>query len=138
MEKFKYQKGWLFHEGMGIGYPTIGLVSFVGYSFIGMEFKPWVPFVIIGLIIWVIYAIIKFTKANSFSVELNERSIRVSDVELKWETITKIEILGGLGANAALKLTSVDGTSIEIPGATDSIQYIKGFIEGHVKNILIT
>jgi hypothetical protein len=46
----------------------------------------------------------------------------------------KIELANGLGDAPAIVLHTKSGHTLAVAGATDSIQYVKGFIEGHAKN----
>ena len=136
MEKFKCNKGWIFHKVMEIGYPMIPLIAFIGYASIGMKlkFEWWIPLLIIALITWVIYAIIKLRKAIVYSVEITEQSIRVSGNEAEWENITHVGISNKGGDNAAIVLHQIKGKSLYIIGATSGIEYLKGFVKGHARN----
>jgi hypothetical protein len=140
MEKFMYRKGWILHKGMEIGYPSIPLIAFIGYAVIGLklEFKWWVPIILIGFVGWLVYAVINFFKAIKFSVELTEHSIRAAGVEALWENINIIGFVNGAGDDPVVVMHQINGKSLYIPGATDGIEYIKGYIKGHAKNASFT
>ena len=129
METFKFNKGWRMHKIMAIGYPSIALLGLIAYLSIGFRLSEAGPIIVLGLLIWLIYEIIKLRKALSYIVELSEESIKVSGVEAKWENINKIGIMSAAGDKASIILHQINGPSLYILGATDGIQYVKGFIE---------
>lgn len=144
MEKFGYNKGWKGHKFMACGYPVIGLLGIAAFGLFVVlpsrgdafrfEFKWWVPLFVIALIVWVLIEIGKFRKALGYSVELSEEFIRVRDEQAKWEDVSKIEFKNGLGDDPAIILHTKRGQALAIAAATDSMEYVKGFIEGHAKN----
>lgn len=144
MEKFGYKKGWKAHKFMECGYPVIALLGIAalglfvvlpsrGQSF-RSEFKWWVPLFAVALIVWAVIEIRKFRKALGYSVELTEDSIRVRGDQSRWEDVTRIEFKSGLGDAPAIIVHTKRGQALAIAGATDGIQYVKGFIEGHAKS----
>lgn len=144
MEQFGYNKGWKGHKFMACGYPVIALLGIAAFGLFVVlpsrgdafrfEFKWWVPLFVIALIVWAVIEIGKFKKALGYSVELSEDSIRVRGEQARWEDVSQIEFKNGLGDNPAIILHTKAEQALAIAGATDSIQYVKGFIEGHAKN----
>jgi len=141
MEKFGYNKAWKAKMLMECSYPVIFLLGvlaiglFIVWPSGGVaEFKWWMPLLVIGLIIWAIIEIGKYRKALAFLVELSEETIRVGDKRASWADISKVESRRAFGDVPAIILHTNSGTSLNIPAATESLPYIKGFIDNRTKS----
>jgi len=144
MEKFGYQKGWKAHEFMDCGYPVFPLLLLLAFWVLlvlpsrgeasGANFKWWVPPFAVAMAVWLVLEIKKFRKALAFSVELSEEAIKVCGEEAKWTDVTRVESKIARGNNFAVILHTRNGGRLGIPGATASLPYIRGFIDGHAKS----
>ena len=76
--------------------------------------------------------IMAFMKANAFAIELSDETIRVGDGEAKWSEVTRIETRTAYGEDAAIVLHTSTGV-LQIPAATASLAYIKGFVDSHTR-----
>jgi hypothetical protein len=142
VEKFGYNKLWKTARLLNGIYPAVFLVAIVAiYIFIiapsgGMvEFKWWMPLLVIALIVWAVIEILNYRKTLSYSVELSEETIRVSGVEAKWADITKVEKSKMFGNNFEITLHTQSGTRLNIPVQTEGLAYINGFVDSHTKNL---
>lgn len=138
VERFGFNKAWKLARLSNSAYPVLFLLAILGLGIFviwpsgGMaEFKWWMPLLVIALIIWAIYEISKYRKAMAFLVVLSEETIRVGEVQVKWEDIERVENKAAFGDNPTIILHLKTGKIINIPAAIESIQYIRGFVEGH-------
>jgi hypothetical protein len=141
MEEFGYKGGYKFHGAWQCGYPLIGLggiAAFLplvrdGYA----EFKAWAPLLVIGLIGWLIYEIIKVSSRFKFLLRISEEAIQVGDgPKVEWENVERAEFHGfGFGKTPIITLVTQSGEKIEIPAAIQNLQYIQGIIQKKVADI---
>lgn len=138
-ETFGYSKAWKTKMLLDCIWPVFFLLAILALGLIVagsggvVEFKWWVPLLVIALIVWAVIEIRNYRKALTFLVELTEETIRVGDKHASWAEISKIESRRAAGNTTAVLLHTNDGVSLNIPAATEGLPYIKGFIENHVQ-----
>jgi hypothetical protein len=147
VEKFTYRKFWkvmsiiraclwgfaaLFMVGLGFFFvfPSGGRVYFGGLGWVLFFFAP------IGAIL----CIFELKNAKTYSVELSEKMIRVSNQPVGWADIVKMETHMTPNDMAtdnqdAILLTTRSGKSLSILAATENLPYIKKYIEDHALNL---
>lgn len=142
VEKFGYNKLWKTARLLNGIYPAVFLVAIVAiYAFVVaptggvVEFKWWMPLLVIALIAWAVIEFINYRKTLSYSVELSEEKISVSGVEAKWTDISKVEKNKMFGNNYEITLHTRSGARLNIPVQTDGLAYINGFVDSHTKGL---
>ncbi len=115
MEEFGYKGGYKFHGAWQCGYPLIGLggiAAFLplvrdGYA----EFITWVPLLVIGLIGWLIYEIVKASSRFKFLLRISDKAIEVGDgPKVEWENVERAEFHGfGFGKTPIITLVTQAG-----------------------------
>ena len=145
MEIFKYSKLWKASLYIYLGFAIFVLFWLlwiaativwpnIGNPLLSVKFSWWVPFFTVGLIVLVIFMIVGIRKAQNFSVELTEGSIRAGKTQMKWGDVSQVEFKKRSGGLPSISLHSKANSQMEIPGSLDGYGYVGGFVVGHAKN----
>lgn len=143
MEKFGYSSGWKRAKAIAIVRPIIFLLG-LGALWVLLvlpgdaEFKWWIPLAVIALIGWAGWEIAKYREALAYAVELSEDFIRVGGEQASWADVVRVEFKQAILDAPAIILHTKAGKSLFVAAATDSIQYVKGYIEGHANQAVFS
>ena len=148
MERFGVSKLYKFRKVLDCSYPVTALLSILAYwlflvlpsrgSIVVFQLKWWAPLLIIGLIVWLVIELRRSIIDLRLSIGLSDNSIIIGDVTKSWSEIQKAEIKKSFfkSKDAAIILHTTSGEFITIPAFINSLEYIKGFVESHVKDVV--
>lgn len=143
METFSYQTSFKIHRSLQCAWPLIILGGLFVYSLVLADFEGgfrefltegWMPLILIGSLAWLILEILWTVSIFEFTVELNEESICVGKTEVSWTDVVKVEYKDAVGKRPAIILSTRSSDDLEIPGAIQGLDYIKGVIKRKVQS----
>jgi hypothetical protein len=144
MERFKYSKFGLIGLYTALGAALAFLILFLVIGFvevwpnrnapIRIEFGWWVPYFMVALAGFSVFAMVRIHRLRDYYVDLSEDCIIVNDKKLKWTNIAQVEFTKSSDNNPTIILHSKKDHRLEIPPLMDGYAYIRGFIEGHARD----
>lgn len=140
METFGYNKRFKRARIAACFLPVFALLTIVAQWVVFVlpgdgEFKWWTPLAVIAFFVWALLEIAKYRESLDYSVAISEDSIRIRGDQAIWEDVLRVEfrIKNGLWNEPAIVIHTKAGSSLAISSGTDSLEYVKGFVEGHTK-----
>jgi len=138
MDKFSIKNSTFILLGVRSAAPIfIGCLSIWAVSsgsFMNFEYGPIGWIASLGFIGYGLYNIFQIVKASQFELQISDEKISINGDCRTWDEIKIARFKYASGMETAVTLTTLNGTTLDIPAATENLAFIWAKIQKHVED----